>query len=769
MGEWKKTQCAMCVLSCGLEMEVENDKIVNVRPDKESVRSHGYCCRKGRTAKYYQDNPDRIDYPLKKVGDHFEKITWDQAIKEISQKANRIIKEHGARSVACIGGALTSAQAELVYARSLMSAIGSQYFYNAIGIEFMGSWWSHGKIFGNQMYFLEPDDDNCEVLMFWGSNSYVLGQILNAREKIRSASQDTKRMVIAVDPRLSETARMADMHIMLRPGSDSLMLRGMIALILEKGWQDQKYIDKYVKDFEKIKSWFTNFDYKEAFRVSGVSCKQMEEFCKILTTKKWGVHQDLGVFMGRHNTMNCYLLLMLEVLCGVAFMPGGCIVPECAVTRGDSSDENNPNTWRTVETNRFPVLGTYPSAVVPQEILSKKKDRLRLIFCSSSNPVKSYPNSNDMEKALKQLDLLVCIDICMSETGRLADYVLPSKSVYERADMNAFQYNYPEICAHIRKPVIEKQIGERKDPTQIWIDLTKEMGYLPKLPDNLYKKAKKSVEEKDRIPYFLSLLKYAALHKKHFPMLPIIVGETLGRYMDSPASSLYWVAMMISPISGKGMVEKAGIKPSGKHKIFENLPVFKDFCLMDAAFQLVDEHPEGAVIGISDPETMIDRHIAHKDKKIHLYCDEINEYIQNITPKKEEKELMLNDEYPMVLSSGSHSDNGVNWIMRNANMTKYRRFYTASINPDDAMKLGIKDGDKVRVTTKADSIILPAKLSWNTSRGYVVIPHHFGFIYQGKQYGESTNKLVPENHMDEITGNPLLRYVPCQIELAKEK
>lgn len=766
MSEWKKTQCAMCVLSCGLEMEVENDKIINVRPDKDSVRSHGYCCRKGRTAKYYQDNPDRVDYPLKRVGDHFERITWKQAIKEISAKANKIIEEHGPRSVACIGGALTSAQIELVYARPLMSAIGTQYFYNAIGIEFMGSWWSHGKLFGDQVHFLEPDDDNCEILMFWGSNSYVSGQILNAREKIRSTSQDTKRMVISVDPRLSETARMSDMHIMLKPGSDSLMLRGMIALILEKGWQNQRYIDKYVKDFEEIKPWFQGFDYREAFRVSGVPYKQMKKFCRLLTTKKWGVHQDLGIFMGRHNTMNCYLLLMLEVLCGVAFMPGGCIVPECAVTRGEFSDENDPKVWRTVETNKFPVLGTYPTAVVPREIMSDKEERLRLVFCSASNPVKSYPNSNDMEKALKKLDLLVCIDVCLTETARLADYVLPSKSAYERSDMNAFQYNYPEICAHLRKPVIEKQIGQRKDPAQIWIDLTKGMGYLPKLPASLYKKAKKAAREQDRMPYFISLLKYAALHKEYAPLLPTIVGETLGRYMDSPASALYWVALMTSPIMGKGMVEKAGIKPNGKHKMLEKMPLMKEFCRMDAAFQLVYDHPEGAVIGISDPKTMIDRHIAHKDKKIHLYCSEINQHIQNITPQKEEKELAANEVYPMVLSAGSHSDNGVNWVMRNADMTKYRRYYVATVNPEDARELGIKEGDEIKVTTAADTLTLPAKLSWRTSRGYVVIPHHFGFISQGKQQGESVNKLVPENHMDEITGNPLFRYVPCRVTLA---
>lgn len=123
MGEWKKTQWAMCVLSCGLEMEVEDSRIVNVRPDPASPRSHGYCCRKGRTAKLHLENPERLDYPLKKVGDHFERISWEQANREIAQRANQILAAHGPRSVAFVGGALTSAQAELVFGRGFMAAI----------------------------------------------------------------------------------------------------------------------------------------------------------------------------------------------------------------------------------------------------------------------------------------------------------------------------------------------------------------------------------------------------------------------------------------------------------------------------------------------------------------------------------------------------------------------------------------------------------------------------------------------------------------------
>ena len=751
MSEWKKTQCNMCVLSCGLEMEVEDGKVLRVRPDKSSPRSHGYMCRKGRTAQYYLNNPDRLDYPLKKVGDHHERISWEQALREIGEKCSAILDAHGPRAFGLIGGALPSAQSDLVFARGLMSAIGSQYFFNAIGVEFMGSWWSHGKLFGDQMHYLEPDDHNCEMLIFWGSNSYVSGQILNAREVIRKASRGTERMVVAVDPRLSETAQMADLHIMPRMGSDAIMLRGMIALILRNGWENKEYIRKYVKDLDAVRPWFDRVDIDACFETAGVTRATMEKFCRLLTTKKWGCHQDLGLFMGRHNTLNCYL-------------PGGCIVPECTLERGKFSDENDPKVWRTVVTNRFPVLGTYPEGCVPAEILTDHPDRMRMLFVDASNPVRSYPDSKAMKKALESLELLVCIDVCMTETARLADYVLPAKTGYEAYDVNAFQYNYPEIVGHMKHPVIEKQIGERMEGAQIWIELTRAMGKLPKLPGWLYAAGEKAARTGDRIPYFMKLLAYAGTHMKYFDMLPMLVGETLGKSMGSPTRAVVWAAYMTSPIANKGMVEKANLPKLGFHPVLEKLPGFAEFCRLDAAYQAVDDTPEGLVIAISDPETMIDRHIMHKDHKIHLWCKEVDAALRDLTPEKETAALRENDGYPLVLSSGRHSDNGVNWLMRNPKMIEHRDYFRLTMHPDDAQKLDIRDGDMVRVTTDAGSVDVQAACSWQTARGYVLLPHHFGFRSQGKTYGVSANELVGHTHMDALTGNPIHRYVPCKVE-----
>lgn len=763
MSEWKKTQCSLCVLSCGLEVEVEDNKIISVRPDASSPRSKGYCCRKGRSIGKFVDHKERIDYPMKKVGDHFERISWEQALKEIAEKSNKILEEYGPRSCAMVGGATPGSQAEMVFMRALMSEIGTQYQYNAIGIEFMGSWWSHGKIFGDQMCFIEPDDDNCEVLMFWGSNSYVSGQILNAREKIKEASQNPDRMVVVVDPRLSETARMADLHVMLRPGTDSLFLRALIALILKNGWQNQSYIDKYVKDFEQAKNWYQDVDIEGSFNVCGIPFEKAEEFALLVSTKKWGVHMDLGMFMGRHNTLNCYLLLTLTVITGVALMPGGCIVNECAVNRGKNIDESDPKVWRTVETNRFPVLETYPSAVLSQELLSKKPEHLRMVFCSASNCARSYPDSENMVKGLERLDLLVVADVAWNETAELADYVLPVKTTFEGYDMNAFQMNYPEVVAQLKQPVLTKQIAERREGGQIWIDLAKAMGKMPAIPDKLYIAADKAAKTNDRMPFLIQLLLFAQKNKISNDFLPIVVGEILGKPMGSPTKALFYAALITSPIAGSKIPERAGLKPMGMHPILEKLGPLKGISIMDRAYQMMLDNPEGAVIGVVDPHEMIEHHVKHKDKKIHIYCDEIDSYIHKITPEQEAEDLS-NTEYPMVVSAGKHTDFGVNWGMRNPAAYQYRTPGRMSINPEDAQRIGVKDGENARITTRAGSTILPVEYSYTTSPSYTMVPHHFGIKFDGKEIGTSVNKLIGADELDELTGNPFLRYTPCRIE-----
>ena len=763
MSEWKKTWCNLCAVTCGLEMEVENNRIINVRPDPSSPRSNGYCCRKGRSAKYFTENQDRLLYPKKRVGDHYERISWEQAYREIGEKARAIVDKHGPRSTAFLGGGTYSITTPAATMKPLMYAIGTQYFFNPVGVEFMGDWWSHGRIFGYQFHFLEPDDENNEAIVYWGSNAYVSHQMPNAKRTIRSFSQDPDKMVIVVDPRLSETARMADLHIMPALGSDSLYLRALIALILEKGWQNQEYINKYTRDYALILPWFKGFDIDAALEVCQVSREQTEKFARILTTKKWGMHRDLGIFFGRHSTTSSYLCLLLAVVCGVALVKGGCVMPE-RVLYLDNTDERDPKIWRTPVTNRFPVSCVFPEGVFPDEVLGDNEDRIRMAFSVLTNPARSYPDSQRMEEALRKLELFVAVDCVETETTMLADYVLPSMSAYEAdGDFDMFTLNYPEVVFGCRRRIL-KPFGEAKDDATIFAELTQAMGYLPQLPKSLYDAAREAVRTGDRLKYFLKVVMWIGKGgMKYFDQAATIICLTLGKAMGSGGRAMNWAVLMTSPVFKSAL---PAVQANTKlHPVMSRLPVFKDWCLADAAFEEVIAHPEGAVIGMADEEHMMEKHVVHKDKKMHLWCQEIEDYLYEfITPEAERESLCLKDGNNMILSSGRRDEGGVNNAMRNPGTNRFRRMYTLWINPEDAEKMGIADGETVKLSTRRGSIEIPAEYTWRAAHGYCLMPHYFGLHYQGKMRGMHANYLIDGSDLDPLTGNALWRHTPCRVE-----
>lgn len=743
MSKWEKTSCTFCGAHCGLEMEIENNRIINVRPDPDNPRTKNYCCRKGRASKYIQSNTDRLNYPLKRVNGDFVRITWEQALAEIGEKLRGIVDKHGPRAVASVGSAGAAIQGEAPYAQAFMKMLGSQYLYNPVGLEFMGLFWSVGKAIGHQPHFIEPDEENNEVLIMWGCNSYVSHQMSNDRRVIREFSEDPDRMFISVDPRLSETARMADMHIALRPGTDALMIRAMIALILKEGWQAQKYLDERVSDFEKVKHWYTDFDIKEACRVCEVPYERIRDFCKILTTRKWGMHPDLGVFMGRHNTLTSTLQIHLMCVCGVMLVKGGNLAWGGFAHLGPHTDDQDPNVWRTMATGAAPVVGYFPTAVLPAEIMSTNPDRLRAVIVSLSNPARSYPDTNALEEAFSNLDLMVCNDIFMTETAKFAHYVLPAMDAYESYDFAVWQGTTPNIYSMLKHPVVEPE-GERVDGGEIWLRLADAMGFIPTIPDSLYEAAK----NKSRMDFMGEMMGYLMEHPEHFDAALFIIGKTLGEVMGSATKAGYWGALMLSPQEFQETVPNAGYTPGP--------------AMMDDVFQALCDHPEGVLVAVDHDDST--KYIAYEDKKIRMYVNVLDEYIKDITPEKEEPALKLPVEFPLILSAGRHMDGGVNGFMRDPATYEYRNPCTLAIHPDDGKKLGLKDGQWTRVTTDTDSVTIEAEFTHQTRKGYVLIPHQFGFDFNGKTYGVGVNKLTSAKNVDTLTGNPIWRYVPCRVE-----
>ncbi len=777
-GEWKQTACNFCGVRCGFEMLVEDNKVVDMRPSRYG---HGkdypepYCCRKGRSTKYFQDHPGRLNHPLKKVNGEFVQISWEQAYREIGQKLRGIIDQYGPKSFAICDMGLAGDQSDAAIIQAAFAACGGQYMYSPIGIEFAGNWWSHGRIVGHQGMVCEADEENIDIMIFWGSNSYVSHQIVNARTVIRERSERPDQMVIVVDPRMSETARMSDLHIHPKPGYDALMIRAMISLIVDKGWQDQEFLDKYCTGWERAKKeWYDGFNYREAFELCGVPYQQMEDFCHLLSHNVWGVHQDLGLFCGRHSTLNSYFLYELMAVTGCLELKGNKTMDSLVRFANPGDETTNKNMWKTVETGRMQVANSYPPAVLSDEIMSDHPEHIRAMYVAKANPARSYPDANRLEKALDKLDLLVVTEIVMTETAMKADYVLPGKTGFEEYQWTIFQGNPQFLACRLKHPILD-QIEEREASSNILLEIMRAAGYIPEMPEKVYKAAEKSVEERDILVFMKAFLPWFIAHPKYKDSMQLLVGDALSRYLDgkSVSAAMFRAAAMISPLASLGYCERAGFGPKKKYKWMLKTPMkaMAQMSMMDNVFWALWDTPLDVIIGYPDPdpEKQMKNVITTKDGKIHLYDETAAKFIKNITVEKEREATAPTEEYPDLMSSGLHSDDGDNNTMRNNDTYRYRKPFKLFMNPVEAEKKGIKDGEVVRISTKAGHVDIPVEFTWRMEEGYCMMPHHMGLKNEHQPlYGDTANRIMSHEDYDEITSDPLIRYVPCRIDKIDE-
>ncbi len=742
MGKIFKTGCVLCAQNCGLEIEVENNRIVKVRGDKSNAKSEGYICRKGLNVAYHQHNADRLKYPLKKVRDKFERISWDQAIDEIATKLKGIIDEYGPRSFAYMGGGGQGCHFEAAFGVRLMRSLGSQYQYSALAQEFSGAFWVCGRTHGKQYLHDQPDVDNTDVLLIFGWNGMQSHQIPQAPRKLQRLSKDKDKMLIVVDPRKTETAKLADVHLPIRPGTDALLLKAMISLILKEGWENKAYLAEHTSGFDSVKSCFENFDARAAVKTCSLDFEQVREVTRLYATRKSSLRYDLGLFMGRHSALNSYLIVILQAICGRLCSPGGNVINGHLMPIGPHTDERDSKIWRTMATNSFPVCGSFPPNVMPEEILSDHPERLRAVIVTQSNPLRSYADTTAYEKAFQRLDLLVTGEVAMTETAALSHYVLPSRTGYESWDGTFFPMTYPGIYFQMRRPILEPE-GEPLELGEVHLRLADKLGLIPPIPESLYQAA-----FADRATFGKALMEYAMTEPKALKAMPFILGKTLGKSLGSVHLAALWGMLLAAPKSLYKNAVRAG---------FTSGPG-----LGEELFQQILDHPEGIWAGKIDPENNF-AEVKTEDGRIHLFIPELIDELNTVEAAREEAALRLPADFPLILMAGRHTDKNANTLMRDPAWNEGKRACTLVMHPEDAAALNLKDTEQVRVITEAGTEEIELEVTDTAHKGHVVIPHGFGMIYNGVKYGANVNRLTKNTHRDQF-GTPIHRYVPCRVE-----
>jgi anaerobic selenocysteine-containing dehydrogenase len=260
--------------------------------------------------------------------------------------------------------------------------------------------------------------------------------------------------MVLIDPRRTETAKYADIHLQVKPGMDAFLLSAILAIIVRDGLHDREFLAAHCTDFDQVEALLKTVPIADYAARADVPLADVETVARGFATARTAcVRIDLGIQHTLHTTLNGYLEKLLYLITGNFGIKGGNNLHSSLIPIFSHTDERKPNIKRTVHHQMFPIAGIMPPNILPDEILHAGEERIRAVIVDSCNPLLTWPDTAAFEKAFGSLELLVVVDVAMTETARLAHYVLPAASQFEKWEFTGFNLEFPDNGFHLRHPL----------------------------------------------------------------------------------------------------------------------------------------------------------------------------------------------------------------------------------------------------------------------------------------------------------------------------
>jgi anaerobic selenocysteine-containing dehydrogenase len=447
--ETRKSYCRYCHNYCALDVDIEDGRAVAVRGDASDPVYGGYTCIKGRQLAEHHAHPERILRPLRKGSNgHFEEIASQAALDEIADRVRAIVDEHGPRAVASYCGthAFQNSTA-LEVAKAWHAGIGSESFYSSITIDQPAKFIAMSRvgIWSAGMHGFRDAD----VVMTIGNNPVVsqyspLGGIPPWSPV--QALNDAKRRglkLICIDPRRTDVARRADLHLAVRPGEDPTLLAGMLRVIFEEERYDQEFCDRWLDGVDEIRVAVEEYTLDHVETRTRVPRAQVVEAARIFSGGSRGIATTgTGPDMSPRPNLTEHLVTVLNLVCGRVNREGEPVRNPGILSRPTPKKAQPFPSWkgfgigpRSRVRGLGQVIGEMPTAALADEILEPGDGQVKALLCIGGNPVVAWPDQQKVVRAMEALELLVCIDVRLSATSKMADFVLAPKLSFERADV----------------------------------------------------------------------------------------------------------------------------------------------------------------------------------------------------------------------------------------------------------------------------------------------------------------------------------------------
>ncbi|MCK6545195.1 molybdopterin-dependent oxidoreductase [Myxococcota bacterium] len=750
--ETKKTACILCSQNCGLEVELDGGRLAKIRGDEAHPISEGYLCQKAARLDHYQNHDDRLTRPLRRRADGtFEPVSWDVALTEIAQKLVTLRDRHGGKCFAFYGGGGQGNHLGGIHAQGLLAAMGSPYLYTALAQEKTGDFWVNGRLFGRQTCHTTEDVEHADFVIFLGTNPWQAHGIRNARDAVRDLGKDGRRTMVVIDPRRTETAEHADVHLQLRPGTDAFLLSAMLAIMLRDGLFDRAFIEARTTGFECVAAELGRVPIEAFVRRAGVELADVERVAHgFAKARRACLRADLGIQHTLHSTLNSYLEKLIYLLTGNFGREGSNNFHTFFIPLIGHSDEG-PKNVRTVATN-MPAIGKlYPPNVLPEEIESDHPERVRAVWVDSSNPMMSAADTAAYERAFAKLDLVVVVDVAMTETARHAHYVLPAASQLEKWEATAFNLDFPKNGFHLRAPLFPPR-GECLPEPEIYVRLLRAMHVLPaRFP--LLERIARIDRQVPKLGLFpAAIAAYFKLRPDLARYGAHVLHETLGKALPDGASvaAALWPLALGYAAKHTTAVKRAGHEGEGR-------------MLGESLFAAILGSRSGMVLSIHEHDDTW-KFLRHEDRKIHVEIPEMLGELRALADERDERE---EGEWPFILVAGERRAYNANTILRDPAWRKTDADGAMRIHPADADALGLGDGDRVVCRSARGAIEATIERSDTIRRGVVTLPHGYGMTHATTgTVGPALNRLTDGARRDAIAATPWHKYVPVRLERA---
>ncbi|MDH0097211.1 molybdopterin oxidoreductase family protein [Ectopseudomonas hydrolytica] len=431
--------CHLCEAICGLAIETElqpdgSTQIRSIKGDPQDSFSRGHICPKAVALQDIQNDPDRIRQPMRRSGEQWQAIAWDEAFELVAERLSAIRAEHGQNAVAVYqGNPSVHNYGLMTHSNYFLGLLKTRNRFSATSVDQLPHHLTSHLMYGHGLLIPIPDIDHTDFMLILGGNPLASnGSIMTVPdvEKRLKAIQARGGKLVVVDPRRSETAAIADQHLFVRPGSDAALLLALLNTLFEEGLTRGSHLP--VEGLEQVRAAIAEFTAEAMSARCGVPAATIRQLARDFAAADKAVcYGRMGVSTQTFGTLCQWLVQLINLVTGNLDRVGGALCTMPAVDLVASTSGGHFNRWQSRVSGLPEYGGELPVSALAEEMLTPGEGQIRALVTVAGNPVLSTPNGRQLEQALQGLDFMLSVDFYINETTRYADLILPPTAPLE--------------------------------------------------------------------------------------------------------------------------------------------------------------------------------------------------------------------------------------------------------------------------------------------------------------------------------------------------